>query len=118
MQYEKDNTEAATLEYYASQLNKNLENRMKELTRRINKIHTSSISGLHTRSDEVHNEKKDREYVFESRRIISRREVYRTFEDDARVIEQAHLKIIGLSLGQLILSIFRKECKPYLFMYL
>jgi hypothetical protein len=43
-----DKIKATRLEHYAWQLNKNLEDRMEELMRRIDEINTSSKKRLHT----------------------------------------------------------------------
>jgi DNA anti-recombination protein RmuC len=68
----RDKIEATTLEYYASQLNKGLENRMEE-------IHTSSKERLYTQNGGEHNQTNRGNDTFETRRI-SRKEEYRTLE--------------------------------------
>jgi hypothetical protein len=57
IQQKRDKIEATTLQYYASQLNKSLENRMEELTKKMEKIHTSSKEGLYTQNGDEHNQK-------------------------------------------------------------
>jgi hypothetical protein len=67
--------------HYMSQLNKNLEDRMEELTRRTEEIHASSKKGLYTQTEEEDNQTNRRDDAFETRRT-SRREAYQTLEYD------------------------------------
>jgi hypothetical protein len=140
MRQKRDKVESRTLEHYASQLNKNLKDRIEELTRRVEEIHISSKEGLYTQNDGEYNETNRGDDTFETRRT-SQKEGYRTLEYDEGPMEQPHQRAIGLSLDQMIsqistfdgnsrkltafcsnirkiLSIFWRECKTYLFMYL
>jgi hypothetical protein len=76
MRQEREKMEVATLELCIFQLNENLEAKIKESTKRINKIHTSSKKGLHTRCADVHNQSTEKECAFEPRRISCREVEY------------------------------------------
>jgi hypothetical protein len=52
----RDKIEATTLQYYASQLNESLENRMEELTKKMEEIHTSSTEEMYTHNGDEHNQ--------------------------------------------------------------
>jgi hypothetical protein len=77
------------LEYYASRLNKSLEDRMEELTKKMEEIHTSSKEGLYTQNGGEHNQTNRGNDTFETRRT-SRKEEYRTWEYDEQPTEQPH----------------------------
>jgi hypothetical protein len=75
---------------------------MEVLTTRIYETLTSSINGLHTRNEDVHNRTNEREYAFDPC-FTNCREAYQNFKDDEKPIE--HLKTIGPSLDRIISQI-------------
>jgi hypothetical protein len=100
----RDKIEATILEHYASQLNKSLETRMKELTKKMEEIHTSFKEGLYTQNGGEHNQTNRWDDTFETKRT-NQKEGYRKWEYDEQPMEQLYRRTIGLSLDQMISQI-------------